>query len=107
MVSGVRPVGIIGAVLILVALVIAGVGTINEAVAESSEINCTVDCQFAQRNATNATLLSEELVGAGFIVGGVGAGLVFIAAIVLMGRRPPPPPWEGAPAMSPYSRPPP
>ena len=83
-----RTLGIIGAALLLVGPVLIGVGFANSANAESNAVNCTSNCNSAQRDALNATIYNEVFLGLGLIVGGVGAGLVFAAGIQFMTRWP-------------------
>ncbi|MGA8663606.1 MAG: hypothetical protein WB809_00835 [Thermoplasmata archaeon] len=105
MASRLRLLSTVGAFLILVGFVVAGLGYLNVGFAESQELSCTSNCQFDQRNATNATLETDTFTGIGFVVGGVGAGCTLVAALVLMGRWPPPP-TPGGPPHYPPSPPP-
>jgi len=89
-----RTLGLAGAVLITAGLAVIGSGFLNDAVAEGSEINCEYNppssgCSSVASNALNASLDSEYFLGAGFLVAGVGLGLVLIAAVSFMTRWPP------------------
>lgn len=84
-----RTLGIIGAALLLVGPVLIGVGFANSALAESNAVNCTGNCNSAQRDSVNATIYTEVFMGIGLILSGAGAGLVFTAGTQLMSHRPP------------------
>jgi len=84
-----RTIGVVGAVLLLVGPGLVGVGYLYAAAESSAAINCTSNCNSAQRNAENASFAEEQFLGSGIIVGGVGAGLVFAVALQYMGRWPP------------------
>jgi hypothetical protein len=106
MASPLRTLGLVGAILILAGATIAGVGFLNTAIAESTANSCQYNppatgCGSDQRAANNASTLDLELLGVGFVVGGVGAGLLFIAAIGFMSRWPPRPPPGAAPPVYP------
>jgi hypothetical protein len=91
-----RSLGLVGAALIMAGVAVIGVGFLNDAVAESSEISCNYSppssgCTSVYDNALNASTDTTYFIGAGFIVGGVGLGLVMVAAVGFMSRWPPAP----------------
>ncbi len=89
--------GIAGAVLLVIGGGIAGIGFINASNAETAYTNCSLHppssgCEQLSNNETNASIASELDFGVGLVVGGVGSGLLFVAAISFMNRaaaRPP------------------
>jgi hypothetical protein len=89
--------GIVGAVLLLLGPAVVGVGYANVGIAASNSVNCTANCSSVEHAAANATFLLTLTLGAGIIVGGVGAGLVLAAAVRFMSRWPPAGASEGAP----------
>jgi uncharacterized membrane protein len=99
--------GVVGAVVLLVGIVLAGSGLVMTALAEQTEINCDFglnnNCQQTERTAENTTIAAEFIMAAGAIVSGVGIFLVAFVIITIMARReavssppsPPPAIWSG------------
>jgi hypothetical protein len=86
---GLRAVGIVGAVLLLLGSATVGLGYANVGIAASNSVNCTANCNSVEHAGANATFLLTLTLGVGIILGGVGAGLVLTAAVRFMSRWPP------------------
>jgi hypothetical protein len=91
MARGLRILGTIGAVFLLVGVVIVGVGVLYLATTQNASANCSTNCPSANQNLVNASTNEGYFIGAGIILGGVGLGLVIAVAIQFMSRWPPMP----------------
>jgi hypothetical protein len=94
--SGLRTLGMAGAVLVMVGLAILGAGYLYFGYEENQAIQCGLNhtgsgCNSAEHDLLNASTDLSILSGAGYLITGVGAGLVAIAAVRLMGLWPPRP----------------
>ncbi|MGA8543412.1 MAG: hypothetical protein WB947_07760 [Thermoplasmata archaeon] len=112
-------IGVAGAVVLLVGLVVVGSGLTISALAEQSATSCIYSsnpnsCEQNDQNEANTTVLADFLVAGGIIVSGVGLFLVLFAMVAIMARRDgmpyvlpaPPPPSAPEPPPMPPSTPP-
>jgi len=99
--------GVVGAILLLVGMVLVGSGLVMTALAEQSEINCSFsssnNCEQTYRTYENTSIDAQYITAGGAIVTGVGIFLVAFVIITIMARReersapsPPPPTWTSA-----------
>jgi len=100
--------GIVGAIVLLIGIVLVGSGFAIEALAEQSEVNCNFsssssnNCQQTEQNAVNTSIGAEYVIAGGAMASGIGIFLVLFAMVTIMARReetapfyPPPPAWTG------------
>ncbi|MGP8072252.1 MAG: hypothetical protein ACLPZM_03880 [Thermoplasmata archaeon] len=107
--------GVLGAVLIMVGLVLFGIGLLVESNAEQTEINCIYggnpsNCQATDSTAANTSVDAVSILGTGLIVAGVGAAMTVIAMLGIMTTRletPPPMMMPTSPSVPPGSTAPP
>ena len=102
MAGGSSVLGILGAVLVLFGLVLAGSGMALQASAEQMIINCQFprsgpSCVSTTYNAENTTVAAEYMTGTGLILAGVGFFLVALTVVMTMARRTEPPRWMSTP----------
>lgn len=96
MASGLRMLGTVGAVLILVGFAVVGAGYFYESYYSGQATSCEIThptngCEQQSRASLNASLAVESFFGIGLLLGGIGTGCVIIAAIRLMTLWPPRP----------------
>ena len=96
--SGLRLLGIVGALLLLIGPAVAGVGFVNLASLQNTQNQCHTNCSLGFRSVLNATAELGEFEGAGIAIGGLGLGLVLLATVGILTRGPraPPPTVEQA-----------
>jgi hypothetical protein len=88
-----RSLGLLGAILATVGLVLAGSGYLMSGLGEQSEFNCTTlsggtACSQSQLDSDlNTTFLGETFTGIGYVVGGVGGGIAFATMVAILARR--------------------
>jgi hypothetical protein len=109
--------GKIGAAVLMIGLVLAGVGNILVGSAEYTSVNCEFSgsrssCIQAAQQADNTSAIADILLGVGYVVLGAGLFLVALAAVRFLGRpdtfpvsAPPPPPRAPDVYAPPESRP--
>jgi hypothetical protein len=103
-----RALGIAGAVLLLAAFTLAGVGFLQVAIAAQAAVQCHGSCETPFRAEVNASIAEGEYLGIGVATAGVGASLVFAGTFSMIQRpaelprastvvSPPPIPPDGGP----------
>jgi hypothetical protein len=104
--NALRTIGILGAVFLLAGSSLLGASMLTTDVALGNLYHCRSDCLSDFYAEQNASVLSSFLSAFAFLSVGVGAGLVFGAAVVFMDRMPPKPAEERArPGSSPLPPP--
>jgi hypothetical protein len=94
--SRLRSVGVTGAAVLLVGVVLVGSSFAIDGLALSTETTCGTSCQHSFEAAENETVWAQFLLGFGFCVAAAGAALVLAATVQFM-ATPPSDGSEGSP----------
>ena len=81
---GLYALGVVGAILLLLAGIVAGAGELNSASVLQSAVNCAPNCGGSGTSAISSLTMAEELFGVSIALGGAGTALVLVACLRMM-----------------------